>query len=810
MLAESFRTVLYGSVAAGVAVLVIILFRSAFGGRLPRLFSYALWAIVMIRLLVPLSFSSELSLFNVLPVPQAILPSSIGQPAELPGSEPAGQGQQAAIVVPDGGQDNKAVLPWQELAPEPGAGKGAGEQSASSLTNAAGAFPIKESPPPASGQPLSEGLMHSLALIWLSVAACLLAYGASAYIRVSRRLREAVLYRNEELFSRCRQLAGMNRQVSVYLSDRVSAPIVCGLLKPRIMLPPELAEPEAEAELEPILIHELVHVGRLDYLIKLAAWAALCVHWFNPLVWAAYFLSQKDMELACDEKVLSVYDRDIRKEYAASLIKLAAKQNALPKGGMPAFGESDIKSRMKSIMTFKKPALSLTAAAVILFAVLSAVLLTNGKSGANGGQDPNINQPVTASPAAGTEGPSPVPEGEPDEGQASASERALLVESLLEQIIEGGPLASSNPYDYVKDSQAFVKLVAIGPPALEVMLDEFARSNEDGLREYVMAIASAAIMGLDEEGAGIGTSSGREWYYKYGVFAETEGAFHSIDADYTRFFQIPDLPPYVVPEDTDTSNLEEVVASTALLVNRGSYLQGEKGIEAHKLLGTEEKDGFLYVYLQSSFYWFGFENGVFTPVSGSSVHPVRIQLRKQEDGRYEVLEYKQAMDIKIWNDVIRELFPAELAARVDDPQELEDIRKELWEQQTAQAREYLQQINRSDAPIADSVPKDQSDQEASRAIRRVTMMKPDFPDWNGTREVLVLTGGKAPGGVVRAALKTEYEKTGDGEYVVTLTRSWSITVNDVVPVSYWRYKVAGDKVELVEEHDADDAIRLIK
>ncbi|MDH7524471.1 MAG: hypothetical protein QHH10_04070 [Peptococcaceae bacterium] len=381
------------------------------------------------------------------------------------------------------------------------------------------------------------------------------------------------------------------------------------------------------------------------------------------------------------------------------------------------------------------------------------------------------------------------------------------VDQLLKEIIDNGPVASSNPYDYLKDSKAFDELVAMGNPALEYMFDSFAKSHEDGLKEYIMASACAKIMGKYDEQKGIGIKSGREWFYKYGVFAK-DADFHIIDADYELFKDTSGKPKLVLPAHTDMKNMEDVIANCILSINRRAYRMGEKAIEAHKIYRTEEKDGIINAYMLVSFRWFGFENNIFTSVSGGGGEPVRMQLKKSDNGEYEVLEYKRAMDGGIRAQSIREMFPQDLAEVVIKGDE--KTYKELWDMQVKKAQKYLEEINRAGAPVISHVAKERADEKASKAIYLVTIMRREFPEWNGTREILVNAGGNPPGIKIRCLLETDCISASEGQYLVTLTKTWGIKINGSQPVSYWKYKVTGERVELIEEQDKDDMIRIIK
>lgn len=382
------------------------------------------------------------------------------------------------------------------------------------------------------------------------------------------------------------------------------------------------------------------------------------------------------------------------------------------------------------------------------------------------------------------------------------------VEQLLKEITGDNPSSSSNPYDYIKDSKAFEELTALGKPAMQCMFDSFAQNNGDGLREYVMACACAKIMGLVDGEKGIGITSGREWFYKYGQF-EKEKDLQAVDADEDIYGPITweKGNEVVLPANVDKKDLEAVISGYILARNRRAYLVGEKAIEAHKVLGTEEKAGVLNVYLQTGFGWFGFENGAFTHVSGGG-EPARMRLKKADNGEYEVLEYRPAMDGGMWTKSIREMFPKSLAEKVIKGGE--SIGKELWEIQAAKAKEYLRQINRGDAAVMSYVPKDRSDENGANAIYRVTLMRKGFPEWNGTKEMLVRAGGPAPGMKIRCTLETRCTAEGNNQYTVILTKTWDIKIGSTQPVSSWKYRVTGDNVTLIESKDEDDRIKAIE
>lgn len=159
---------------------------------------------------------------------------------------------------------------------------------------------------------------------------------------------------------------------NVYLADGIDVPFTMGLLRPKIYLPSSLPEGEREY----VILHERTHIRRCDYLFKLLAFAALMVHWFNPLVWAAFFVADKDMEMSCDESVMRHAGADIRSDYADSLLNMTTGRRVM--AGTPVFfGVGDVKSRIKNILRYKKPFLGITIVAVAIAVAVGIGIMAN-------------------------------------------------------------------------------------------------------------------------------------------------------------------------------------------------------------------------------------------------------------------------------------------------------------------------------------------------------------------------------------------------------------------------------------------------
>ena len=187
-------------------------------------------------------------------------------------------------------------------------------------------------------------------------------YGVTSLLRLRRRLVGAVPL-----------------EKSVYLVDHISTPFVLGLVRPKIYLPSALPEGERGY----ILLHERYHIRRLDHVVKLLAFLALCIHWFNPLVWLMFILLGRDMEMSCDEAVMKKLGEAVRADYSASLLRLATGRH-FPAGVPLAFGEGDTRERVKNVLRWKEPRLWAVLAGAAVCTVVIAACAVNPSAQRNG------------------------------------------------------------------------------------------------------------------------------------------------------------------------------------------------------------------------------------------------------------------------------------------------------------------------------------------------------------------------------------------------------------------------------------------
>lgn len=310
-MAEIFQKALNMSIAAGWLILAVIALRLLLR-RAPKRFRLLLWAVVGLRLSLPWSIESALSL-----IPSAqTLPDGIML-------------ERAPVLDTGISSLNGAINPGFTAAFTPELG--------------------------ASANPL-QVLLPIAAALWMLGAAAMLLWALVSWLRLRKRVREAV------------RLEG-----NVYECE-IASPFVLGLFRPRIYLPFSLENGEREL----VLAHERAHITAGDHIIKPLGWLLLAAHWYNPLVWLAYALFCRDIELACDERVVRGLSLSDRADYSQALLDLSR-----PRGGVRAcplaFGESSVKGRVKSVLSYKKPAFWLVLLAVVVCVGAAVCFLTDPK-----------------------------------------------------------------------------------------------------------------------------------------------------------------------------------------------------------------------------------------------------------------------------------------------------------------------------------------------------------------------------------------------------------------------------------------------
>ena len=302
------------SISASWLVLVVLALRLVLK-RAPKWVNVLLWGMVALRLMLPFSIESALSL----------IPSAETLSPEVVRFDPAPTITSGVEFI-----DN-AVNP--------------------SLSESFAAAPL------ASVNPLYVWT-YLAGWVWLIGLAAMLAYALVSYLRLRRRVSASIPLRE-----------------NIYVCDEVPSPFILGIVHPRIYLPSALDE----AQRGSVLSHERAHLARRDHWWKPLGYALLAVYWFNPLLWLAYTLLCRDIELACDERVLRGMDAGQVKDYSSALLACSVPRRMLAACPL-AFGEVGVGARVKNALRYKKPAFWVVAASVAVCVVVAVCFLTNPRT----------------------------------------------------------------------------------------------------------------------------------------------------------------------------------------------------------------------------------------------------------------------------------------------------------------------------------------------------------------------------------------------------------------------------------------------
>ncbi len=333
------------SISASYLVLAVLLLRPLLK-KAPRWISVALWGLVGLRLVLPFSIESALSL---LPSAQTIPPAiTVTQnPGLQSGQSGVGEGLDVFVqYYPSTGTPSAAP------AVTPGA------------ITASVADPM-------------QTWLTVAGILWVAGVVLMLGYTALSYLRLRWQVQTAV------------RLEG-----NIYQSERIDSAFVLGLLRPRIYLPTRVAA----AEMPHVIAHERSHIARRDHWIKPLGFVLLSLYWFNPALWLAYVLLCRDIEMACDERVIRDLGADMRIDYSQALLSCSVSRRSIAACPL-AFGEVSVKYRIKSILSYKNPGFWITVLSLVLCAGLAVSFLTDPVEAEKKEPEASQTQPTEAATA---------------------------------------------------------------------------------------------------------------------------------------------------------------------------------------------------------------------------------------------------------------------------------------------------------------------------------------------------------------------------------------------------------------------------
>lgn len=321
------QTLLTMSATAAVAAGIVMLLRLPLK-RAPRWITCALWAVVLVRMVLP----------GGLDLPVGLVPQGVSSGAYVEQVLPAAPAEAAPADPVPADPAQQTETPTQTPA----------QQTA-----------LPDASPESAAAPAALNWPAILTGIWAAGCLACLLWAALSYLRLRRQVAEAVL-------------VSPLMAAAVYESDQIPSPFVCGFFRPRVYLPAGLDV----ADRTYVLLHEKAHLRRWDHRTKVLAWLALSVHWFNPVLWVAYRLFCRDVEAACDQAVIRTFGREDTARYAEALLHLG-RRTPLPAVLPLAFGEEDAKHRIRGVLTYKKPAFWVVLAAAAACVVAAVLLLSD-------------------------------------------------------------------------------------------------------------------------------------------------------------------------------------------------------------------------------------------------------------------------------------------------------------------------------------------------------------------------------------------------------------------------------------------------
>lgn len=371
MLNTFFVSILNMSISAGWMILVIMGFRWLFQ-RVPRRMICFLWALVAFRLIVPVSIESKWSLIPSVETFQVEGKDTLDASMAEWGNPSVGDNADSNGNLNPGNPMDQQVSVSETIVPIQTLRVNSGFETIDRITNdymhavmqedfdASGELTgLPVSPAWKSGSRDFVAILNSIAYCWLAGIVVFFVCALWSYTRLRKIIRVSV-----------------KKSEGVFFCDHIATPFILGFFSPKIYLPSSMKEDS----LKYVLDHEMAHLKRKDHWWKLLGYWLLAIHWFNPLVWAAYVLFCRDIELACDERVVADKDGGYRKAYAMTLLSCSMPGKGIAAYPL-AFGETSVKKRILSVMNKRKPSFWISMFGVAFCLVVAVCFLTGPKTG---------------------------------------------------------------------------------------------------------------------------------------------------------------------------------------------------------------------------------------------------------------------------------------------------------------------------------------------------------------------------------------------------------------------------------------------
>ena len=510
------------SLAGGVMIVVITVLRALAMNRVPKKTFLLLWGAALVRLLIPFSLPSRLSIYSLL-----------GRSASVPAAHPPVTARLPAVPM---GQEATAAD--------------------------AASVPV-------------------WTIVWLvGLAVCVLTF-AALYIRCYREFQMSLPV-DQDFARRWLTAHPLRRKLAIRQSDRISSPLSFGILRPVILLPKKTDWADEEA-LRYVLEHEFVHIRRFDSISKLLLIAAACVHWFNPLVWAMYILANRDLELSCDETVLRRFGGDVRGAYARVLIRMEERRRGV-QPLCNHFSKNAMEERIRAIMKTKKfTAISLMLAALLVAGTVT-VFATSAKQDENIAPVGTAGAVVEQN-AANAGGAEAVERGEPLQPSAEYASAGIRAEGSL-WYYQGQPVAmlyDDNGGIYMDEKATDGCYLNVrrdsagGISGVDVLTKEQFRARAD---RQLNSVPTETTMDEETLMSYIDPADGKTYY----SFDDGKTFEPLTDAEFEARFPTPDIEWWTYDEykawlDNEKVQLQDMLGQEGWTGGEGSFVWTQEKID---------------------------------------------------------------------------------------------------------------------------------------------------------------------------------------------------------------------------------------
>ena len=585
---------IYGSIAGIVILVIKVLMKN----KLNKKYAYLLWMILIIKLVMPFGPESSFSLFNQIPI-------KINSQVNMNNSSNINE-----YIIDTDYEGHSSKNTSQEAIIT---------QSASIINN----------------ESEKSIFINVIPLVWISGAVLTSVSYTVIYLHFMENIRkkENIKYDYlESVLNGCKEKLHIKRKINIVVDDMINSPSLIGIWKIRIIIPNNLTNLSKE-ELQHIFLHELCHFKSKDTWVDSMLVFLQCIHWFNPIIWYLFKQMRNDMEMACDERVLSVLNEKDHNKYGLTMLTVLEKVNYNKKfalGLNMADDKKTIKKRVELIKNskhFLKKKKILTITGLICLLVMGGALLTNGNS---------INEDT----------------------------KTVLL-----------PIAKNKSED-------------LDDCISDVIIEKYAKKS-------------------------------------YGS------------------------------------------------------LGGEFITESHAILGQDEYEDYIEVYLVTTYGVYGFENNIFSMIGGSSQIPMRIKFLKNEKiSGYDYVNSEEAKDGSYYVESVKKMFPTREAYKALNLDYTDQLNKDIYKK----AVSYVKNIGRDNEVAYDYLDKTYIDELALKNMSNIKEIE-DYPEWIGTRETI--KSGK------RYIYKTEYDYSSN---ILTFTK----LDENKSQIEMLQYKINGEKLEKIQ------------